>query len=275
MRQSSIRNILSVQNPHVKEIVRLRDRRFRDRKKLYLIEGYREFSLALQGRAALKALYFCRDFFLGENEDLLIKEASEKGAEIYELSPSAFQKISYRDRPDGILGVAYQDPRSLEELIAVLQTKKDLFLLVVEGVEKPGNLGSIIRSADGGGVDAVLLCDRGTDFYNPNVVRASVGTFFSVPIFEITSQDALELLKSYGVSILATSPQAKVAYYQLDYRRSIALVVGREQVGLSEMWIEGADHLVSIPMHGMADSLNVSNATAILLYEVVRQRSSI
>lgn len=264
--------ITSLQNPHIKEIVRLRSRRYRDERELFLIEGFRELSRALEKQAPLKSLYFCRDLFLGENEDKLIQAAFEMGAEIYDLNISAFEKISYRDRPDGLLGIAYQTHRLLEELDVLLQDKPNPFLLVVEALEKPGNLGSIIRSADGAGVDAIIVCDKGTDIHNPNVIRSSIGTFFSVPLVEASSEEALPFLKSRHIPVVAATPSAKKMYTELDYSGPVAFAVGREQIGLSAMWMQQADRHIRIPMHGIADSLNVSNAATLLLYEVVKQR---
>jgi len=270
--RSGFHKIISVQNPHVKEIVRLRNRRHRDETKLYLVEGYREILRAMEKKASLKSLYFCRDYFLGDNEEDLLQQAWDNGLEIAELSEHAFKKISYRDRPDGLLAIAYQKSLLLDELEIILQDKPSPFLLIVEALEKPGNLGSIIRSADGAGVDAIFVCDHGTDIYNPNVIRSSVGTFFSVPLIQAESKEAFEWLQKRNIPIMAASPSARALYTQVDYTKSVAFAVGREQIGLSTFWMDRADQTVSIPMMGIADSLNVSNAATLLLYEVVRQR---
>lgn len=270
MNESSI--ITSLQNPQVKQLVKLRNRRERDRANLYLIEGYRELLRAMQQKAKIETIYFCPELFLGTSENSLLDNARELGIKLVSLSTAAFSKVSYRDRPDGLLGVGEQQFRTLDEADALLTRTKNPILLIVETLEKPGNLGSIIRSADGAGVDAIFVCDPGTDIHNPNVIRSSVGTCFSIPLFVTTSSDAHALLEKYGVPIYATSPDNSTLYCELDYRGPTAFAMGREQVGLSSFWFEKATQVISIPMLGLADSLNVSNATTILLYETLRQR---
>lgn len=264
--------ITSLQNPLVKQLVKLRNRRERDHAKLYLIEGYRELHRAVEQKAKLDAIYFCPELFLGNSESSLLESAGKLGINLISLSKAAFHKVSYRDRPDGLLGVGKQQFRTLDEAEAILMRTTSPLLLIVETLEKPGNLGSIIRSADGAGVDAIFVCDPGTDIHNPNVIRSSVGTCFSIPLFVTTSRDAYALLEKYKVPLYATSPDSFTLYCELDYRGPTAFAMGREQVGLSSFWFEKATQVISIPMLGLADSLNVSNATTILLYETIRQR---
>ncbi|MGL4348864.1 MAG: TrmH family RNA methyltransferase [Chlamydiales bacterium] len=271
MIESSV--ITSLQNPHVKEAVRLRNRRERDKTKLYLIEGYRELLRALQQKAKINTIYFCPELFLGSSETTLLENASESGIKLIELAKPAFAKISYRDRPDGLLGIGQQQFRTLDDCDTFLKQKINPILLIVETLEKPGNLGSIIRSADGSGADAIFVCDPATDIHNPNVIRASVGTFFSIPIFVMTSQEALRILQKHKIPVYATSPDATILYYEIDYTTAMAFAMGREQVGLSKFWLECATASIVIPMRGAADSLNVSNAATILLYETLRQRN--
>ena len=173
-----VEKITSLQNPRVKQLVRLRERRERDTAGLFLIEGYREVRRALEKQVRLQELYYAPDWFLGGNEPALLDQAKAAGAQLAELSKEAFAKCSYRDRPDGLLAVAPQWRRSLADL--ALATPP--FVLVVESIEKPGNLGTILRSADAAGVDAVIVCDAVTDLFNPNVVRSSTGVLFSVPV---------------------------------------------------------------------------------------------
>lgn len=257
--------ITSMQNPRIKDVVKLRERRARDKTGQFLIEGYRELLRAVQGGKKIDTVYYCPELFLGENEQKLI--ASTKG-ETIEVTPSVFQKISYRDRPDGLLAVAPIFSTSLHNL----PKKKNPFYIVAEAIEKPGNLGSILRSSDAAGVDALLVCDKCTDLFNPNVVRSSVGTVFTVPIAEATTAETLHFLREQGVKILAATPEAKAVFTEVDMTGPIALVVGTEQLGLSKTWMDEADIQVRIPMRGIADSLNVAAATTLLLYEVVRQR---
>lgn len=261
--------ITSLQNPRVKQLVRLRERRDRDEAGVFLIEGYREIRRALEKGVQPREFYFCPDWFLGENEPALIEQARAAGAQLFELSKEAFAKVAYRERPDGLLAVAPQWQRGLADL-ALGATP---FLLVVESIEKPGNLGTILRSADAAGCDAVIVCDPVTDIFNPNVVRASTGVLFSVPVVVSDSATVHAWLKQKGIRTAATTPHTTNIYTQTDLRGPLAVVMGSEQYGLSEFWMKGADVLVRIPMAGQADSLNVAMATIITLFEAVRQRS--
>ena len=265
--------ITSFQNPRIKGAVKLRNRRERDRTRTFLIEGYRELSHAVDGGVHFDLLFYSPSHFLGSNEDHLIGQIASCNVETFEVAPEVFDKLSYRDRPDGLLAIAFQTPRPLSELEGVFEKGSPPFFLVAEAIEKPGNLGSILRSCDGAGVDALLVCDRCTDIYNPNVVRASVGTLFTLPVLEVTSEEAIDWLKDRQVTIVATSPVAPSPFTQTNLSGPLAISVGTEQLGLSSKWMEAADTTVSIPMHGVADSLNVAAATTLLLYEVLRQRS--
>jgi len=262
--------ISSLQNPQVKEAVKLQNRRKRDESGLFLIEGYRELRRAVDNGWTIKTLFFCSDLFLGENEPDLISQIEADKALVYECTPSVFQKISYRDRPDGLLAVAVQRRDSLGLLGS--QLSDNPILVVAEAIEKPGNLGSILRSADGIGADGVIVCDRCTDIYNPNVVRASVGTLFTIPVVEAKGGETSFWLQEQGIEVVATSPAAELEFTEADLSGPVAIVVGTEQIGLTEMWLASADIKVSIPMRGEADSLNVATATTLLLYEALRQR---
>lgn len=265
-------NITSLQNDRVKEIVRLRERRARDASDQFLIEGYREIRRALDAHYPIQSLYYCAELFLGENEHFLIAEALRRKAEIYQCSAAVFNKISYRDRPDGLIAVAPQKHLHLDALDAILSTRPTPFLVVAEAIEKPGNLGTILRSSDAVGADGLIVCDRCTDIHNPNVVRASVGTLFTVPVVEAEGAACLAWLKERKIKIVATTPQATSEFTDIDLTIPIAICVGTEQLGLSNPWLEEAHYQVKIPMHGVADSLNVAMATTLMLYEVHRQR---
>jgi TrmH family RNA methyltransferase len=260
--------ITSLQNPRLKEVVRLRDRGPREEAGRMIIEGYRELKRALDNGVRPLALYYAPAWYLGENEPELVRRSGEAGAELIECSKEAFAKIAYRDRPEGLLAVAPIARRGLADL----QLPERPLLIVAEAIEKPGNLGSILRSADAAGVHAVVVCDRCTDVHNPNVVRSSVGTLFTVPVAEASSDETLAWLKARGIRVFAATPHAEKAYTQADMTGGCAIVVGTEQYGLSERWMQAADERVRIPMRGQADSLNVANATTILLYEALRQR---
>jgi len=260
--------ITSLQNPKIKAAVKLQNRRERDQTKTFLVEGYRELLRAVDGKAPLETLFYSPDHFLGENEEALLQTIRKKGATLYEVTKEVFAKLSYRDRPDGLLAIAKQKPLALADL----KLKKNPFLLIAETIEKPGNLGSILRSCDAAGVDALFVCDRRTDIYNPNVVRSSVGTLFTLPTIEIETEAALAFLKKENIPLLAATPDATARYTDIDQTGPVAVAVGSEQYGLSERFLKAATHTIQIPMFGYADSLNVAAATTLLLYEVVRQR---
>lgn len=260
--------ITSLQNPKVKKAIKLNERRERNETHLFLIEGYRELKRAVDAGVVIQTLFFCPSLFLGENENGLIQTLRLRNAEVLRCEENVFRKLSYRDRPDGLLAVAVQMHTSLQDVIL----PQDPFLIIAEAIEKPGNLGTILRSADAAGVDAVIVCDRCTDIYNPNVVRASVGTLFTIPVIEATSKEILLWLQERSIQIIAATPSAQEEFTDTDMRGGIAIAVGTEQLGLSPFWMEAADRKVKIPMHGVADSLNVATATTLLLYEVIRQR---
>lgn len=197
--------LTSLQNPKIKQLVKLRDRRERDIMQRFLIEGYRELLRAFEANHSIESLFFCSEIFLGTNEWNLINNLEQRGAVIYACTPEVFSKISYRDRPDGLLAIAPQKKLDLNDLKTILQTKENPFLIVAEAIEKPGNLGTILRSSDAVGLDALILCDPCTDIYNPNVVRASVGTLFTVPVIEVSSKEALAWLKSEKIQNLASN----------------------------------------------------------------------
>lgn len=269
--QKSYSKITSLQNPKIKEAVRLRDRKPRHETGRFLIEGYRELKRAVDAGCKIEIVFFCPDFFLGSNEAALVAKA---GSDAIECTKEVFQKLSYRDRPDGLLGIAPQMHKTLRDLEHLLLSIKNPFIVVAESIEKPGNLGTILRSADAAGVDAVIVCDPTTDIHNPNVVRSSVGTLFTVPVFELNGAETLRFLKEKRIAIAAATPSAKIEYTEADFKVPVAIAVGTEQYGLSAAWMKEADIQVRIPMFGIADSLNVASATTLVLYEVVRQRKS-
>lgn len=263
--------ISSLQNPKVKEIVHLRDRHAREKAQQFIIEGYRELLRAIDAGWKVDALFICPELFLGSNEDKLIQRIRAKGAKIFRCPENVFRKMSYRDRPDGLIATAPQ----LHQTLSSYQTKQNPFLVVAEAIEKPGNLGTILRSSDAVGLDALIVADACTDIFNPNVVRASVGTLFTVPVIEAHGKEALTWLKDNSIAILAATPSAQKEFTEVDMTGPIAIAVGTEQLGLSPLWMQHADIQVKIPMHGTADSLNVAMATTLLLYEVCRQRKRV
>ncbi|MDP3975531.1 MAG: RNA methyltransferase [bacterium] len=254
--------ITSLQNPQIKNVIKLRSKKQeRDRQGLMIIEGAREVERALRAGVEMEQIYFCTDFLVGE-------QPPHPRAE--QTSREVFEKISYREHPDGILAVGRAPTRRLSD-ISLSQAP---LLVVAESIEKPGNLGAILRSADAVKADGVLVCDQCTDVNNPNVIRASTGTVFTVPLAECGSEEALQWLKKNSIQIVAASPAAQVEYTDVDLSKPTAIVVGSEQNGLSKKWLEQCDLQVKIPMGGIADSLNVATATTILLFEARRQRKS-
>jgi TrmH family RNA methyltransferase len=187
---------------------------------------------------------------------------------LFEVTPEVFARLAYREGSDGLLLVIPYLDRALSQI--PLSTTP--FLCIIEGVEKPGNLGAILRTADAAGVDGVIVCSGATDLHNPNVVRASLGALFTVPVAECTSAEAIDWLHEHDIRIVATTPEAPISYFNTDLTGPTAVVMGNEAHGLGEAWLAAANEAVSIPMHGAADSLNLATATALLLYEVVRQR---
>ena len=265
-------SITSLHNPKIKQVIHLRKRKERDERGLYLIEGYRELLRFAEKGGYAEELYYSPELFLGSNEMSLIQRLTGSTTSVYACVPNVFQKISYRDRPDGLLVIAKQKRLTLKDLEKNLPKLRPPFLVIAEAIEKPGNLGTILRSSDASGVDGLIVCDQCTDIFNPNVVRASVGTLFTVPVYEATSEDTLRWLKKENIIIAAATPHGKIEFTLANFSQAIAIAVGTEQLGLSDKWMQGADLQVRIPMQGVADSLNVATATTLLLYEVMRQR---
>mgnify|MGYP003296347123 CR=1 FL=1 len=261
--------ITSSQNPALKHLVKLRDKRTRDRENLTLLEGYRELTRAGEYGMILEECFFSPEHFLGENEYPLLESLAASGVKVSRLAPHLLEKVSYRDRPEGLLAVARMRKHDLE----LLPEFENPLYLVAETIEKPGNLGSMLRSADASGADALIVCERKTDLYNPNVIRASTGAIFSVPVGVCDNAAALKYLRERGVKILAATPHTDFKYTDVDLTQGVAIVVGAEQTGLTDFWMEQADLKVNIPMLGKIDSLNVASAATILLYEAARQRN--
>ncbi len=261
--------LTSPSNPKLKRVVKLRTCAAREESGEMIVEGYRECRRALDRGYKPHAIFHCPDFYLkNENEPQLVADAAKAGAEVFTCTKTCFTKIAYKERPDGLLMVGPH----ISIKLADLKLPPHALIIVTEAIEKPGNLGTILRSADAAGAAAVIVCDRTTDIHNPNVVRASTGTMFSVPIVEASSEEALAYLKAHNFSILAATPHAEKLHSEVDLTGNVAIALGAEQYGLTAKWMDGADLRVRIPMLGMADSLNVSAAATILVYEAVRQR---
>lgn len=254
-------DISSLQNPRVKQVVRLREKRQRERDGLMLVEGWDELTLALGAGWQPLTVYHA--------PELATRQINGIQSELLTVSRSVFEKMSYRDTPDGWLAVFSLPAPQLEDLMLPPVP----LLIVAESVEKPGNLGAMLRTADAAGVDALIVCDPRTDVYNPNVVRASRGALFSVPAVQSSAQAVLSYLRRQGISIVAATAHTDTLYTQADLRQPVAIVVGTEDEGLSDFWLKNADLKVKIPMVGRVESLNVSVAAALFVYEAVRQRT--
>lgn len=254
-------DITSTQNPRIKHIVKLReDKRQRQKDDLILVEGYDELTLAFSCGLIPQTLLTA--------PELASKSLTFPQAETLSLSRNVFEKISYRDNPDGWLGIFPTPKTSLDQI----KLSNPALVIVAQSLEKPGNLGAILRTADAAKVDAVLVCDPRVDVWNPNVIRASRGAVFALPVVEVDSANALAWLKSNKMRVLAATPSADEIYSNVNMQESIAIAVGTEDKGLTNFWMQNADVKVQIPMLGKINSLNVSIATALLVYEAVRQR---
>lgn len=255
-------DITSLQNPRVKQVVKLReDKRQRQREGLMLVEGFDELTLALAAGFQPQTVFTA--------PELVTRPIDKIAAETLTVNRAVFEKMSYRQNPDGWLGIFPIPNRTLNDLTLSAVP----LVIVAESVEKPGNLGAILRTADAAGVDALLVCDPRADLWNPNVVRASRGALFSVPAVEVDNASARTWLKSRGMRILAAAPSAETSYTSVNLNQSIAIAVGTEDRGLSDFWLNESDLKASIPMRGRVNSLNVSIATALIVYEALRQRS--
>lgn len=265
--------ITSPANPRIKAIAGLRRRRARDQERRTVVEGFEELSLALDSGVVPELLLLCPDLF-GQEErspaQRLHARARDLGTEVVLASRSAFEKAAYREGPDGVLAVVRTVGSGCAEVLPHLPN--DALVLLCEGVEKPGNLGAMLRTADAAGVAAVLAADPVTDWGNPNTVRASKGTVFCVPVTSDSTAATLDALESRGIPVLATTPDTETAHTDVDYRGPVAIAVGAEKTGLSDQVLERAAQRVRIPMVGRANSLNVATSAAIVVYEAVRQR---
>ena len=259
--------ITSTANARVKQLVALRRRRLRGRSDTTLVEGFEELSLAVRAGVRPLTLYYC-PALVRPAELALVEQVADAGAEIVRLSRTVFDRVAYRESPDGWLAVVPAVPDDL----AALDPGPRPLLLVCEGVEKPGNLGAMLRTADAAGVAAVIAAGPVTDWGNPNLIRASKGTVFSVPVASAGVDEVLAWLAGAAVTVVATTPDTPALLSDIDLTGPVAIAVGTEKYGLSDQFLAAATVRARIPMFGRADSLNVATAAAIATYEAVRQR---
>lgn len=263
--------ITSSHNPRVKAATRLRERSGRDEQGRIIIDGVREISRAVAAGVTIVELY-CFDGLCQDAEhDHLLNAIGNAGADIIEVTPHVMEKLSFGHRVEGIVAIAATPDRALDQL----HVPADALIAVVEGAEKPGNVGAIVRTADAVGVAAVLLADGGTDVYNPNAIRASLGAVFTVPICAATSEQVLEWLRREQFRLLAARVDATTEYTQADFRGRVAIALGSEAHGLSDRWTTDDIMPIRLPLLGSVDSLNLSATAAVLFYEALRQRKTI
>lgn len=258
--------ITSLQNLRIKRLIALQQNARRKKEGLVLIEGRKETEMAIAGGVKFTEAYFCPALTHTNDQEWLHGQTQFP---VFAVSEQVFAKIAYRETTGGMVLVGHP----VQPTLSTLTLSAQPLVLVVEKLEKPGNLGAILRTADAARADAVLVCDPSADPYNPNVVRASLGCVFTRQVVATTNQSAYQWLKEKGITIAVTSLEARQWYHEKDFRQPTALVMGSEAHGISAFWEKSADWLIKIPMLGSIDSMNVSVATAILTFEVLRQRN--
>jgi TrmH family RNA methyltransferase len=260
-----MKQITSVQNPYIKSLVQLQEKaKVRKQTGTFIIEGQREIELALKGGYKLETILVCNELS-SQSEHQNIRKSENQ---IIEISKEVYKKLAYRDTTEGIIAIAKTKSLALSDL----KLSKNPLVLVGESLEKPGNIGAILRTADAANIDAVIIANPKSDLYNPNIVRSSVGCLFTRQIAIGTTEEVIAYLKANNINIYSATLQDSTEYHTQDYSTPTALVVGTEATGLSEKWRTESTKNIIIPMQGEIDSMNVSVAAAILLFEAKRQR---
>lgn len=253
--------VSSPKNPKIKDLVALQEKSSMRRETgLFVVEGRREIEHALESGYKIDTLFFCPE----------LGGAQHPADKLIEVPAAVYERIAYRGTTEGEIAEFREKSVSLKDIVL----GRNPLVVVLESVEKPGNLGAVLRSADAAGADAVIICDPLTDLYNPNLIRASLGAVFTRQVVSTTSEDAVEWLKKKKIQILTAQLQDSEWYYDTDMKRGTALVIGTESTGLTDIWRNAADAHIRIPMLGSLDSLNASVSAAILLFEAVRQRNA-
>lgn len=261
--------ITSLQNPFIKNILLLQEKpRERKMQNLLVVEGLREIRLALASGFIVSMLYYCRDFISDKDLRSLLSHAVSS-FEMIEVPPDIYNRLAYRKDHEGVIALA----NAKRMLFHDIHLSSNPFLLVLESVEKPGNLGAILRTADAAGLDAVIICDPQTDIYNPNAIRSSIGCIFTMPVITSTTEHTISWLRNNKIKMLGTALTSSHLYHEADYTLPCAIIMGSEANGLSQKWLDEADWLIRIPMKGQIDSMNVSASAAIVIFEALRQRN--
>jgi RNA methyltransferase, TrmH family len=265
--------ITSLTNPKIKATVRLRDRHGRDEQGRIVIDGLREIGRAIDGGVKIVELFVCQEF-LTADQDPIVQLTVDAGAHRLEVTRPVMEKLAFGQRVEGILAVAETPRHSLANVRQALSLAERPLIAILEGIEKPGNVGAVLRTADAAGIGALVVADGGTDLYNPNAIRASLGAIFTLPVCAATSEETLTWLRKSQWQIVAARVDAGKPYTLIDFRRPTAIVLGSEARGISDQWRGDDITAVSLPMLGHVDSLNVSATAAVLFYEALRQRTS-
>lgn len=263
--------ITSAQNPKIKDLLALQEKSKERRKKgLFVVEGRRELLHCIGAGYEPFTIFFCPDILPHSDLKEIEKAVGSRQCGWVEIPQQLYDKVAYRGGTEGVIA----ELRCKESGLDSLTLQENPLVVVLESVEKPGNLGAVLRSADASGVDAVIVCDPLTDLYNPNLIRSSIGAIFTVPVATASSEDSIRWLKDKGIKIYTAQLQDSEWYYDTDMKNGTAIVMGTEATGLTEVWRKAADAHIKIPMLGKLDSLNVSVSAAILMYEAIRQRNS-
>jgi RNA methyltransferase, TrmH family len=263
------KTVTSLQNPLIKNILLLEEKpRERKQQNLIVIEGQREIHLALAAGFTLTTLVCCRDFM--DNTWLnALERTAGSSFELVEVLPDIYNRLAYRKDHEGVIALA----NSKRLMFHDLKLSRNPLILILESVEKPGNLGALLRTADAANLDAVIICDPQTDIYNPNAIRSSIGCIFTMPVVTSTSEHTIRWLKENKIKIFCTALTATHLYHETDFRQPSAIIMGSEANGLNDLWLNEADDIVKIPMRGKIDSMNVSASAAIVVFEALRQRN--
>ncbi|MBO4658588.1 MAG: RNA methyltransferase [Prevotella sp.] len=263
-------DISSIQNPKVKRLLALQQKSSARRDAgCFVVEGRRELLHCIDAGFDVETVFVCPELISEDRCRDILQQVPGDMPLLYTVSGYVYEKIAYRGSTEGVMAIVKTRQLALDDL----QLSAHPLIIVLESVEKPGNLGAVLRSADAAAADAVVVCDPLTDLYNPNLIRSSIGAVFTVPCVACDSASCIRFLKSKGISILTAQLQDSLPYYHTDMRRATAIVMGTESTGLTQQWREAADAHIRIPMLGQLDSLNVSVSAAILLFEAVRQRN--
>jgi TrmH family RNA methyltransferase len=258
--------ITSLHNPKISNVIELKEKsRERHAQGLFVVEGMREIEQALASGYTLDSLFVCDRI----GTATIFEHSLPASTRVFPVSGAVFAKMAYRENSDGLVAVMLLNKLSLHKV----KLSKNPFVIVLEAVEKPGNLGAVLRTADAAAADAVIICDPHTDLYNPNVIRSSIGCIFTQQIVACSSDDALQWLRANNIAVFAAELEASQWYHEVNFTKPAAVVMGTEATGLTEFWLKQADTRIKIPMRGKIDSLNVSVSTAIITFEAMRQRA--